>query len=541
MQCSKAQTRSILVKLTRRLAALLAAGLLGELACAQPTITQQPTNQVVANGGTATFSVAISGTGPFTYQWQLNGTNLPTTALSRRWLAMDQWLVPAMAGRRPTRSWLVRRRWRWTAQATCSSGFLEQRGPESGCNGIITTVAGVMAVIPATAARPPKPVGCSSRRGGGQCGQPVHRGFRELPRPQGGLQWHHHDSGGQWHRRLFRRWRPGDQCRDDYPDGVAVDSRAICSLRIPAKAASARWTPMASSRRWRAMAHRLFRRWWRGDQCAVGCSVGVAVDSSGDLFIADTSNYRIRKVNGDGIITTVAGNGTNGYAGDGCAATNAQLSGPLRCDGGQWRQSIHWGHGQLADSQGGHQRHHHDCGGQWNQRLCRRWRRGDQRELALPTSVAVDVNGNLFIADQYNNVVREVATVQGPTLTLNGVSLANAGNYQVVVTSLAGSVTSSGVVTRIVLNPPVITTFNPQSGTVGTVVKITGLNFDPVAGNNTVYFGAVRAVVSAASATNLVVSVPAGATYAPITETVNGLDRLRQRAVPADIPRVAAC
>jgi hypothetical protein len=70
---------------------------------------------------------------------------------------------------------------------------------------------------------------------------------------------------------------------------------------------------------------------------------------------------------------------------------------------------------------------------------------------------------------------------------------------------------------------PVISSFSPQSGAVGTVVNITGTNFDPTPGNNRVYFGAVQAVVGLASATNLVASVPAGATYAPITETVNGL------------------
>ena len=44
---------------------------------------------------------------------------------------------------------------------------------------------------------------------------------------------------------------------------------------------------------------------------------GVTVDSSGNLYIADTSNHRIRKVTTDGIINTIAGNGFAGYAGDG--------------------------------------------------------------------------------------------------------------------------------------------------------------------------------------------------------------------------------
>ena len=56
---------------------------------------------------------------------------------------------------------------------------------------------------------------------------------------------------------------------------------------------------------------------------------GVAVDSKSNFYITDTSNQRIRKVDGDtGIITTVAGTGAAGYSGDGGAATAAQLNGP---------------------------------------------------------------------------------------------------------------------------------------------------------------------------------------------------------------------
>src|SRR5213593_2815483 len=54
----------------------------------------------------------------------------------------------------------------------------------------------------------------------------------------------------------------------------------------------------------------------------------VAVDGAGDLFIADTNNQRIRRVTPDGIITTVAGNGRFGYSGDGAAALAAQLGSP---------------------------------------------------------------------------------------------------------------------------------------------------------------------------------------------------------------------
>ena len=54
---------------------------------------------------------------------------------------------------------------------------------------------------------------------------------------------------------------------------------------------------------------------------------GVAVDSAGNLYIADTGNNRIRKVT-NGVITTVAGNGQPGFSGDNGPATSAQLSGP---------------------------------------------------------------------------------------------------------------------------------------------------------------------------------------------------------------------
>ncbi len=64
---------------------------------------------------------------------------------------------------------------------------------------------------------------------------------------------------------------------------------------------------------------------------------------------------------------------------------------------------------------------------------------------------------------------------------------------------------------------PTITTFAPASGAVGTSVTISGIYFDAMPIQNTVYFGATRAAVTAASTTSLTVTVPAGATFQPIT------------------------
>src|SRR5690349_1590875 len=70
---------------------------------------------------------------------------------------------------------------------------------------------------------------------------------------------------------------------------------------------------------------------------------------------------------------------------------------------------------------------------------------------------------------------------------------------------------------------PSITSFSPLSATHGSVVTLTGTNFSATAADNVVYFGGVEATVDAASATQLSVIVPAGASYSFISVTTNGL------------------
>lgn len=70
---------------------------------------------------------------------------------------------------------------------------------------------------------------------------------------------------------------------------------------------------------------------------------------------------------------------------------------------------------------------------------------------------------------------------------------------------------------------PTIAAFTPASGPVGTTVTISGTGFSPVPGNNIVFFGAVRATITAAAAGSITVTAPAGATYQPISVSTGGL------------------
>src|SRR5690349_3841436 len=79
------------------------------------------------------------------------------------------------------------------------------------------------------------------------------------------------------------------------------------------------------------------------------------------------------------------------------------------------------------------------------------------------------------------------------------------------------------VVVHLSFSQPVINSFSPLTGEIGTNVTITGLNFSTQPANNIVFFGSVKARVLSSASTALIVSVPPGASFQPITVTVGGL------------------
>ena len=158
---------------------------------------------------------------------------------------------------------------------------------------------------------------------------------------------------------------------------------------------------------------------------------GIFGDSSGNLYIGDVANQRIRKVNASGMITTLAGNGSQGYGGDGGPATNATLYNASRvavdASGNVYLadQSNHRirkvtpggiittfaGNGAGTPASGAFS--------------------GDggpavDASLNNPTAVAVDGTGAVYISDQFNQRIRKVA-VNGTIATIAGTGNAGFG------------------------------------------------------------------------------------------------------------------
>jgi hypothetical protein len=105
----------------------------------------------------------------------------------------------------------------------------------------------------------------------------------------------------------------------------------------------------------------------------------------------------------------------------------------------------------------------------------------------------------------------------------------NGASGNVGVVNAFGSARASGFIYAL---PPTITSFNPSSGPVGTVVTITGTDFGATAAENIVFFGATKATVTAASLTSLTVTVPTGATYERMSVLVTPLKLIAYSAKP---------
>lgn len=144
----------------------------------------------------------------------------------------------------------------------------------------------------------------------------------------------------------------------------------------------------------------------------------IAVDAAGDLYIADSSNFRIRKIS-NGVITTVAGNGTKGFSGDNGQATSAQLNSPsgVAIDGVGDLYIADSGNNRIRKVAGGVIA---TVAGNGNQDFSGDSGLASSAELNAPGGVAVDSAGNLYIVDVNNNRIRKVSNGTITTVAGNG-------------------------------------------------------------------------------------------------------------------------
>ncbi|OGP11992.1 MAG: hypothetical protein A3G39_07000 [Deltaproteobacteria bacterium RIFCSPLOWO2_12_FULL_43_16] len=252
----------------------------------------------------------------------------------------------------------------------------------------------------------------------------------------------------------------------------------------------------------------------------------VAVDSQGNLFIADYGNNRIRKVSLDGIMTTVAGNGGSGFSGDGGSAISAQVN-PVDV---------------AVDTQG------NLYIADWNNNRIRKVDAdgiittvvGDETLTVLyqPAGIALDVYGNIYIADYGHERVKKftigggITTVAGngihssygdggratsaAIVEPHGVALDGDGNLFIAdwgcrIRKVGATIT------------PVINSLFPTSGAVGTSVTISGSRFGTTQGTSTATFNGIAATSTSWNDTSIVTSVPTGASTGPVVVTVGGM------------------
>ena len=144
-------------------------------------------------------------------------------------------------------------------------------------------------------------------------------------------------------------------------------------------------------------------------QARLSFPASVASDGSGNLYIADTQNHRIRQVTQGGNISTIAGNGTSGSAGDGGQAANATVTDPIGfsldgagnlyfSDSAANRVRMITPGGIISTVAGNGSAGSSGDGGP-----------ATSASLSSPQGLAVDSNKNLYIADQANQKVRMVS------------------------------------------------------------------------------------------------------------------------------------
>lgn len=196
---------------------------------------------------------------------------------------------------------------------------------------------------------------------------------------------------------------------------------------------------------------------------------GVAVDPGGNVYIADYANSRIRKVSTSGIISTIAGKNTSGYSGDGGAATAAELYHPYAV---------------MADATGNI--YFSDCGnncvreispsgiittiaGNGSPAFSGDGGPATAARLCSPKSIVKDAGGNIYVADSGSSRIRKIST--------SGIISTFAGGFGDGVPATANSLNPLGLLTDAAGNVYVSDADNMRTckiNTSGTIITVAG-------------------------------------------------------------------
>jgi len=458
---------------------LFALTLVPALLRAQPVITGQPVNQNVLWGSSSTFSVTATDIGPLTYQWQLNGSNLPNNIIttvvggqlfnnlpatntilnSAAGTAIDSFgnLFIADAGNNVVRK--VDTNSVATIVAGNGSGSFSGDGGAATNAGlffpstVIVDKAGNLLIADNYNNRIRKvdTNGIITTMVGNGLGY-----LNLIPYQVG-------DGGAATNGTL---WNPSSMALDTNGNLFIAD---LGNNRIAKVGTNGIITTVAG------IPDTIGGNGPDGfpaTTARLSNPFGVALDSANNLYIADTYNYRIRKVNGSGTISTVAGNGTSGYSGDGGSPTSAKINSPMGVVVDAARNLYIVDTGNHCIRKVGTNNIIKTIAGNGVAGFSGDGGFATNASLAGPQSVTVDRTGNLFITDTGNNRIREVGTngviasVAGSTLndgdfatnttinSANGIAFDFAGNLFIAdsYNNRIRKVDANGVITTVAGN-----------------------------------------------------------------------------------------
>jgi sugar lactone lactonase YvrE len=434
------------------------ATLVARTAWSEPTITTQPASQLIYGGSNVMFRVEVSGVGPFTYQWQRYGTNLPRaiiTTLAGNGIAgyssdggvANFTQISGPYGVATDAEGNV-----WFADAN------NNRVRKVDTNGIISTVAG------------------NGTNGFSGDGASATNASLSYPTgltldATGNLyisDYENHRVRKVDHAGIITTFAGGGT---NSGDGIlATNAVLYLPIGLTFDASGNLVITDGGSDLIRKVDTTDIITTVQGVEAVY--PTGVAMDSRGNLYVAACNNNRVVKVDTNGVTSVFAGTGSNVDSGDGGPAIDAGTSYPRGVDvddaNNVFIAAFYDNRVRVVDTNSVI----NAVAGTGAYGFS-----GDNGDALKATfqnlqGIALGASGNIFVTDYFNNRVREVA-YSGPQLVFRSVTTNDTGDYRVIVSDSSGSVTSDVATLTVVLPPAIVAQPTAQSVLVSSNVTFT--------------------------------------------------------------------